>query len=316
MALISCPECKEAVSTEAASCPNCGKPMIPGTKVKKKPPPVTASGCISIVILFAACIFISRGCSKLAAREHAEAKPLGPNTGLPIGGTLWKGPAPWVETLGKLIRTPNEFKAKSKARDGDRSLTLYDLNMFQDGLAGCVSKVDGNAGAWSWQMTAKNILLIDLAPSEQIEFLFKTESGNFWYQLRSGEFKDNYVRFNPSQSPPQLLMLTPLFTQLENQSEIQPWLCSNGRVAGKHYIDEIDLYVSCERLVRKNLKAPSTAEFQGLLDGRETPSFFGNCDQEWNGWVESKNAFNVPLRTNFQCTYRAVSQQVEVRFAK
>ena len=59
-------------------------------------------------------------------------------------------------------------------------------------------------------------------------------------------------------------------------------------------------YDACKSAVSDQLKAPSTADFQGntSVDYRTT----GGDNIIVTGWVDSENSFGAKLRTNWSCT--------------
>ncbi len=70
MALIECPDCKEQVSSDAPSCPKCGKPM-PG---KKSPPAMSLVGKIGTTILMIFLCLLGLGMCKDAITPDAKPK--------------------------------------------------------------------------------------------------------------------------------------------------------------------------------------------------------------------------------------------------
>lgn len=62
--------------------------------------------------------------------------------------------------------------------------------------------------------------------------------------------------------------------------------------------DRFDAQVICEKFVRNELKAPSTAKFAGPS---ETTA--NNAGATWTvrGWVDSQNGFGAQIRSNYEC---------------
>jgi hypothetical protein len=305
MALVKCKDCGQEVSTDAKACPKCGNTkFLPWTKNP------TANGIagLALLILFGWCGV--KVCGGGGGSEDQTAQP----TAAP--DKPWTGPAAWVADFKKLVKNPKAIKPYSTSRDDDGPLAVYDFKSFQNGATGTMARVDGKPAAWRWQFAARGTSPADLVRSEDLETLFETKTHETWYRIKAGDLQNTYVGFMPSHMPPQALITieTPEYAEAVNEAALQPWLCTNNRVAGKQGLKEEEMIVRCQDLVKENLRSPSSADFQGLLDGIESPSYFGNCDTEWVSWVEAKNALGVPIRTRFKCKYIAQAGKLTVRF--
>ena len=58
-------------------------------------------------------------------------------------------------------------------------------------------------------------------------------------------------------------------------------------------------YVMCEDRVKEYLKAPSTAEFSGVMETQIVAQ--GNRKYAVIGWVDAENSFGTKLRTKYIC---------------
>lgn len=68
-------------------------------------------------------------------------------------------------------------------------------------------------------------------------------------------------------------------------------------------------YIKAENVVRDRLHCPSTAEFPGLLQGRESHvTSVGNQTYSIVSWVDSQNLYGAQVRTRFRCTLRQVDE--------
>jgi hypothetical protein len=298
--------CAEKIQAAAVKCKHCGASVPPPEKKRTKTITYVVAGVVLLFIFW-----------RIA--NHAENRgrtPTAASAAAVASSAPWKGPASWTETLQKLLKHPNALKATGKTRDDDVVLTTYDFGSFQAGTNGTLARVDGKSRAWRWEFAAQGILPTDIAAPDQVEQLFETKANVTWCRIKGGPFENVYVGFKPSYLPSQALLTieTPEYSEATNETGLQPWLCANGRVPGVHSMETEALIANCQELVTKNLRAPSTAKFQGLLDGMDSPTFYASCNMEWKSWVESKNALGVPLRTAFVCTYDGRNQQVRLRF--
>jgi hypothetical protein len=242
--------------------------------------------------------------------EAGQKPPPPPSYSLPK--VPWKGPAPWVEDLQKLLKNPKALAATSTSRDDDATIRVYDFAKFQANAHGILVRLDGKPKAWRWQFVAKGANPTDLVQPEHLERLVEVSGGETWYHVKAGSFENHYIAIKPRYLPPQALLTieTPEFASAENETGLQPWLCSNGRVPGTKPLNADSMINQCRALVRENLKAPSTADFQDKEGG---VLYFGNCNQAWESSVEAQNAFGVPIRTRFKCTYDAATQELRVK---
>jgi hypothetical protein len=302
MALVKCKDCGQEVSTDAKQCPNCGSTkFLPWTKNP------TANGIAGVALL----IFF--GWCGVKVCNGSPEKPTAQAT--PAPSAPWTGPAAWVADFKKLVKNPKGIKPYSTTRDDDGPLAVYDFKSYQDGATGMMARVDGKPAAWRWQFAACGTSPADLVRPEDLEILFETRTHEKWYRIKAGDLQNTYVGFKPSYMPPQALLTveTAEYAEAVNETALQPWLCTNNRVAGKQGLKEEVIIVRCQHLVKENLRSPSSADFQGLFDGIESPSYFGNCDAEWASWVEAKNAFGVPIRKRFKCRYSARTGKLTAR---
>jgi hypothetical protein len=299
------------VDTLAKACPRCGRPNPTAAPLTLQRVlrlvVVTILGAILIPFALAA---MSKSCESRPpaqmARPTIEPQPQ-PES--------WRGPALWVETLQSVLKKSKTVKPFDTFRKDGITRTVYKLDPYEANSAAILERIDGKPAAWRWSVTAVRVLPADLAPRDQFETLFKTASDTSWFKVRAGEFEGGYVAFSPAKKAGReaLLSLQTLpFAQEKNDEGLMPWLCANGRVAGAVSMSSEGMAGRCEALVREMLKAPSTAKFS--WDDEDRPSFYGNCNMEWTSWVEAKNAFGVPIKNTFVCTYSAQSGQLKARF--
>jgi hypothetical protein len=81
------------------------------------------------------------------------------------------------------------------------------------------------------------------------------------------------------------------------------WLASDNSSTSTSVLPEytdLDARTDCEGFVKKNLKAPSTAEFAPRRDLQISGSGVG----PWTvaGYVDSQNSFGAMIRSRFRCT--------------
>jgi hypothetical protein len=72
--------------------------------------------------------------------------------------------------------------------------------------------------------------------------------------------------------------------------------------------------IACERLAKKQLKSPSTAEFTNASQQQKEISST-TTGLTWDGWVDSENSFGANLRSYFTCDYNETSDRVKVTFS-
>jgi len=60
-------------------------------------------------------------------------------------------------------------------------------------------------------------------------------------------------------------------------------------------------YNYAEEFVKKELKAPSTAEFPGTFEQPDHITALGNKRYKINSWFDSQNSFGASIRTEFSC---------------
>jgi len=63
--------------------------------------------------------------------------------------------------------------------------------------------------------------------------------------------------------------------------------------------------VMCKEIVKKNLKAPSTADFPWLA---EKVTYLGDNTYEVTSYVEAENSFGVMIKTHYTCTVKSISK--------
>tara|TARA_B100002049_G_scaffold230082_1_gene206517 strand:- start:4876 stop:5442 length:567 start_codon:yes stop_codon:yes gene_type:complete len=63
--------------------------------------------------------------------------------------------------------------------------------------------------------------------------------------------------------------------------------------------DKIMAYVMAQKLVKQNLKSPSTAEFPSYNSSGVTITYAGECVHKVSAFVDSQNAFGATVRTPF-----------------
>jgi len=71
----------------------------------------------------------------------------------------------------------------------------------------------------------------------------------------------------------------------------------------KDEIDKVSAYVMVKGFVEDRLKAPSTAEFQGVWDGFDydrNVTYLGNQTYTIRSYVDSENSFGAKIRNHFQ----------------
>jgi hypothetical protein len=75
----------------------------------------------------------------------------------------------------------------------------------------------------------------------------------------------------------------------------------------------VNVAVQCERLVKNQLKSPSTAEFTDAYQQRAeiTSTATG---MTWDGWVDSENSFGASIRSHFTCDYNEAKDQAKITF--
>jgi hypothetical protein len=261
-----------------------------------------------------AIVGILKSCEDNEGKPSSGSAPTSVSKKADISGP-WKGPAEWVATLRSVLKKPKSLRAVDTIRRDGITSIIYDLAPHESDSAGTLERVDGKLLAWRWTIVSPKVVLSDLASADQMEQLFEN-SPTTWYRLISGEFQGDYASFLPPSKPGDTAILqlrTPVFAQDQNESGLQPWLCSHGRVEGTTPLEKMDMITECRTLARKSLKAPSTAEFPGLLD-TESPLWYGNCDMVWKSWVEGKNAFGVPMRSEFTCSYNSRTTDLRLKF--
>lgn len=74
-----------------------------------------------------------------------------------------------------------------------------------------------------------------------------------------------------------------------------------------------EMHASCEEQVRSMLKAPSEAEFPGILDTRIDVNPV-TCVNTWSSWVDAPNSFNANVRSQFVCTFDPGTGSLNVSF--
>jgi len=68
-------------------------------------------------------------------------------------------------------------------------------------------------------------------------------------------------------------------------------------------------YIMMEDFVKGRLKAPSTAKFPGILDGRSDHiSYLGNQKYRINSYVDAQNSFGAMIRTRFSGVIEQISR--------
>lgn len=72
-----------------------------------------------------------------------------------------------------------------------------------------------------------------------------------------------------------------------------------------------DAFTIAKKIVKENLKSPSTAKFCSILQASISNS--GNS-YTVIGWVDSENSFGATLRTNFIVTYSAIKRGDEIGY--
>jgi hypothetical protein len=60
---------------------------------------------------------------------------------------------------------------------------------------------------------------------------------------------------------------------------------------------------ACKKAVLHRLKAPGSADFQGMLDDVPDPTKQADGSYLWRSWVDSQNSFGAKLRTRFMCEF-------------
>jgi hypothetical protein len=63
--------------------------------------------------------------------------------------------------------------------------------------------------------------------------------------------------------------------------------------------DEIGAKVACEELIKRDLKAPSTASFSGA--GETRVEYLGGGTHTVRGWVHAQNSFGASLHSQYVC---------------
>jgi hypothetical protein len=77
----------------------------------------------------------------------------------------------------------------------------------------------------------------------------------------------------------------------------------------------IKFSIACERLAKKQLKSPSTAEFADI--SQELREIIPTANGlTWDGWVDSENSFGANLRSYFICDYNETSDKIKVTFTR
>lgn len=68
-------------------------------------------------------------------------------------------------------------------------------------------------------------------------------------------------------------------------------------------------YTMAREFVKKRLKAPSTAKWPGLMDGRGTIQRLDQNTYSVRSWVDSQNGFGAQIRTNYFAVLREEGEE-------
>jgi hypothetical protein len=264
--------------------------------------PVAWGKLVVMVILWTPIIMAYRSC-----RNYQPPAPE------PVRVAPWKGQAAWVAMLEKVLDAPASVPVYGKVKDGDVDLITYDFAKLMPHGTATMTRTRGKPAAWRWQVSGTTVQVDDLVQKSDLEHLVTFQGGTEWYRIRSGRFADHMLAIQrPAKSDPMVTIEPMAYSETDVTDGIRPWLCSNGRVPGVQKTSTFE--ATCERLVREQLRAPSTAEFQQFRD--DPSSYSANCDMEIKSWVEAKNAFGVPLRNPFICRFNAKTGVVTAQFLR
>jgi hypothetical protein len=86
---------------------------------------------------------------------------------------------------------------------------------------------------------------------------------------------------------------------------------NGGNSSSSRSADDVGIAVSvtCENIVERQLKAPSTAKFSKYRESTYTPSSTGGT---YRGYVDAENSFGAMLRSEFTCTYDKSTDNVRL----
>lgn len=94
-----------------------------------------------------------------------------------------------------------------------------------------------------------------------------------------------------------------------SQERAKTQLGSDKLLPKKTWRDEdnsIMAYIMMQHFVKRRLKAPSTAKFEGLWSGREVTK--DSTEYSTYSYVDAQNGYGAMLRTSFTCTVKQVSE--------
>jgi hypothetical protein len=67
--------------------------------------------------------------------------------------------------------------------------------------------------------------------------------------------------------------------------------------------DPHDITWACKKAVLNRLKAPVSADFQGMFDDVPEPTRDGDGAYLWQSWVDAQNSYGAKIRNHFQCRF-------------
>lgn len=73
---------------------------------------------------------------------------------------------------------------------------------------------------------------------------------------------------------------------------------------------EVSAYSECQKAVQNQLKSPSTADFQGIFEGRYDNVVRANQRYFFTSYVDAQNGFGAVIRTNFECSVTQINDGV------
>lgn len=87
--------------------------------------------------------------------------------------------------------------------------------------------------------------------------------------------------------------------------------CNSNKKKDENY-SKIEAYNSAERVVKRGLKSPKTAEFPSLSTKNSHVNQINKNEFSVDSWVDSQNSFGALIRTKFSCKVIFIKDKVKV----
>jgi hypothetical protein len=255
-------------------------------------------------------IFVAACCCK--APSGGPGGTASATASAPAAPSVVAAESPLAARIAKLGKDPTSEKS-SKIETGTKGWKTYVFACEpSDGAELRVSVPDPptTVAKWGAIVGKPKTKASDLAPGNGSKTALVTSAGT-WIQITSGALAGSFAIDNAAKG--YIHVATPMYIAATRDAEFGPWLCEKDLVPGLKHADDGDLRAQCKELVEKQLLSPKSADWPGFGDNVAKPVAHPDCSKTWSSYVDAKNAFGVPVRKNFVCSYDPHTNMVSAK---